>query len=100
MDLELVRTTIGGSLSGVYDDSVFVDVFGFFEFVVGCYCIVVNYVFINFVGVDVEDDLLSVEVVIVLFIYIAFNDLKRLKVVCVEVCVGMGLVIVMNISGL
>ena len=42
----------------------------------------------------------SVEAAIASFIHTAFNDLKRLKVACVEVRVGTGSVIAMNTSGL
>ena len=52
------------------------------------------------VGADAEDDLPSVEAAIASFIHTAFNDLKRLKVACVEVRVGTGSVIAMNTSGL
>jgi acetyl-CoA carboxylase carboxyltransferase component len=100
MDSELARTTIGGSSSGVHDDSVFADVLGSLELAVGRHRTAANHVFINLVGADAEDDLPSVEAAIASFIHTAFNDLKRLKVACVEVRVGTGSVIAMNTSGL
>jgi acetyl-CoA carboxylase carboxyltransferase component len=84
----------------VHDDSVFADVLGSLELAVGRHRTAANHVFINLVGADAEDDLPSVEAAIASFIHTAFNDLKRLKVACVEVRVGTGSVIAMNTSGL
>ena len=84
----------------MHDDSVFADVLGSLELAVGRHRTAANHVFINLVGADAEDDLPSVEAAIASFIHTAFNDLKRLKVACVEVRVGTGSVIAMNTSGL
>ena len=100
VDSELARTNNGGSSSGVHDDSVFADVLGSLELAVGRHRTAANHVFINLVGADAEDDLPSVEAAIASFIHNAFNDLKRLKVACVEVRVGTGSVIALNTSGL
>ena len=104
--MELVRqraenaATNGSGFGGVHDDSVFADVLGSLELAVGRHRTAWNHVFINLVGADAEDDLPQAEVAIASFIHHAFDDLRRLKVACVEVRVGSGSVIALNTSGL
>ena len=85
---------------GAHDDSVFADVLGSLELAVGRHRTAANHVFINLVGADAEDDLPGVEAAITSFIHHAFEDLRRLKVACVEVRIGTGCVIANNTSGL
>ena len=89
-----------GGGSGVHDDSVFADVLGSLELAVGRHRTAWNHVFINLVGADANDDLPIVEAAIASFIHAAFDDLRRLKVACVEVRVGTGAVVALNTSGL
>ena len=85
---------------GIHDDSVFADVIGSLELAAGRHRTAANHVFINLVGADAEDDLPGVEGAIASFIQHALDDLRRLKVSCVEVRVGTGSVVALNTSGL
>ena len=77
------------------------DVLGSLELAVGSHRTAWNHVFIHLAGADAKLDLLSVESAIDSFVNLAFADLKRLKVVCVEVRVGdSGSVVALNTSGL
>ena len=83
------------------EDSVLADVLGSLELAVGSHRTAWNHVFIHLVGADAKLDLLHVESAIDSFVNLAFADLKRLKVVCVEVRVGdSGSVVALNTSGL
>ena len=96
---DAVRSDARGT-GNAHDDSVFADVLGSLELAVGRHRTAANHVFINLVGADAEDDLPSVEGAISSFIHHAFEDLRRLKVACVEVRIGTGCVIAENTSGL
>jgi acetyl-CoA carboxylase / biotin carboxylase 2 len=83
------------------EDSVLADVLGSLELAVGSNQTAWNHVFIHLVGADDKLDLPHVESAIDSFVTLAFADLKRLKVVCVEVRVGdSGSVVALNTSGL
>lgn len=83
------------------EDSVLADVLGSLELAVGSHRTAWNHVFIHLVGADDKLDLPHVESAIDSFVNLAFADLKRLKVVCVEVRVGdSGSVVALNTSGL
>ena len=86
--------------SAVDDDSVLADVLGSMELAVGQHGTAWNHVYINMVGTTVED-VPRVESAVANFIGGAFDDLRRLKVSCVEVRVGdWGEVVALNTSGL
>ena len=74
-------------------------VLGSLELAVGQHRTAWNHVFINMVGTT-TDDLPRVEAAIASFIHLTFEDLRRLKVSCVEVRVGGGEVVALNTSGL
>ena len=92
-------TCLGASAAAVHDDSVLADILGSLELAVGQHRTAWNHVYINMVGTTLED-LPRVEAAIASFIHITFEDLRRLKVSCVEVCVGGGEVVALNTSGL
>ena len=84
----------------VDDDSVLADVLGSMELAVGQHGTAWNHVYINMVGTTC-DDVPRVEAAVANFIGGAFDDLRRLKVSCVEVRVGdWGEVVALNTSGL
>jgi acetyl-CoA carboxylase/biotin carboxylase 1 len=85
--------------TSVHDDSVLADVLGSLELAVGQHGTAWNHVYINMVGTTVED-LPRIEAAIASFIHLTFEDLRRLKVSCVEVRVGGGEVVALNTSGL
>ena len=99
VSLDVTRLRVEDT-GGIHDDSVFADVIGSLELAVGRHRTAANHVFINLVGADAEDDLPGVEGAIASFIQHAFDDLRRLKVSCVEVRVGTGSVVALNTSGL
>ena len=93
------QTTFGAS-SAVDDDSVLADVLGSMELAVGQHGTAWNHVYIHMVGTGAEDAP-RVEAAVASFIGGAFDDLRRLKVSCVEVRVGdWGEVVALNTSGL
>ena len=89
-----------GASSAVDDDSVLADVLGSMELAVGQHGTAWNHVYIHMVGTGAEDAP-RVEAAVASFIGSAFDDLRRLKVSCVEVRVGdWGEVVALNTSGL
>ena len=91
---------LASGTSGVDDDSVLADVLGSMELAVGQHGTAWNHVYIHMVGTG-ADDAPRVEAAVASFIGGAFDDLRRLKVSCVEVRVGdWGEVVALNTSGL
>jgi acetyl-CoA carboxylase/biotin carboxylase 2 len=90
---------LGAGAASVHDDSVLADVLGSLELAVGQHGTAWNHVYINMVGATTAD-LPRVEAAIASFIHLTFEDLRRLKVSCVEVRVGGGEVVALNTSGL
>ena len=97
-DIDL--SSLGANASSVHDDSILADVLGSLELAVGQHGTAWNHVYINMVGTTLED-LPRVEAAIASFINTTFEDLRRLKVSCVEVRVGGAAdVVALNTSGL
>ena len=92
-------SSLGVGAASVHDDSILGDVLGAMELAVGQNGTAWNHVYINMVGTSAAD-LPRVEAAIASFIHLTFEDLRRLKVSCVEVRVGGGEVVALNTSGL
>lgn len=80
---------------GVAEDSVLADIMGSMELAVGQHHTAWNFIFVNVVG-SAPEDIEGAEEVVHAFVNQCFDDLRRLNVAMVEVCVGPGRIVAYN----